>query len=89
MNMVFRVADHVSLTPTDGGAVLLDAKKSRYWQLNSTGARIVELVEEGKPGSSIARILSDELDAPIARIETDVESLVSSLLKARLIVRRK
>ena len=84
---LYQLSKHVRLSEADSGAVLLDTKRGRYWQLNITSARIVKLLIDGSTIADIVNTLTEETDAPRARIEADVTNTIQSLRKAGLIGR--
>jgi len=89
MTARWSLARHVTLSPAEGGAVLLDARKRRYWQLNASGAQIVEYLQEGRSQQDAADALSEESGETVERAAADVAALVETLRSSRLIVKRK
>lgn len=81
----YQLSRHVKLSEAESGAVLLDAKRGRYWQLNVTSMRIVLLLNEGGTSSDVVDTLTEETDAPRARVEADVSNAIRSLRKVGLI----
>lgn len=67
--------------------MLLDLESGRYFELNATGRRIWELLDEG---SSLARVLDRlvaEFDAPREELESDLLTLVGELDREGLLHR--
>lgn len=76
----------ISVAETDDGTVLLDEKSGKYWQLNRSGAVILQtLLADGTPQDAadavVARYPVDE-----ARALADVQALIGSLTRAQLVV---
>ncbi|MCG3754331.1 MULTISPECIES: lasso peptide biosynthesis PqqD family chaperone [unclassified Amycolatopsis] len=73
------------MTPVDDSVVLLDERKGRYWQLNSTAARILrELIAGGRPEDLRDR-LAASAGADREMVEQDVRDFVQQLLSAGLV----
>ena len=65
------------------GAAILDIQSNQYFTLNATGMMIWQMLP-ASPADIIAR-LSAEFLIDSARIESDVNSVVSQLLKHQLV----
>jgi hypothetical protein len=57
--MKLRNQEHLAVTDTDYGAVLLDTKSGAYWQLNPTAALVTRTLLDGgdlevPPGATVA-----------------------------------
>lgn len=85
----YRLAPHVRLAEAEGGAILLDTRGAKYWQLNTTGFRVTELLIEGLTSAEIVDRLAEEMDAPRPTLETDIGSLLTTMKKLRFIKRRR
>jgi hypothetical protein len=48
----------VTYCDTEDGLVLLDGRRGRYWQLNTTGATVLRALLDGATPQNIARQLS-------------------------------
>jgi len=68
-------------------SVLLDPASGRYFELNSTGTRIWELLAAAPTRAELVAALAAEFEAPTVEIEADVEALVSELSARRLVER--
>ncbi len=85
--MTLRLHDHVQLTETEDGAVLLDEKSGQYWQLNGSGLLILRtLLADGTPEQAAAAVVA-RYPVDDARALEDIEKLVSMLRSARLVRR--
>jgi hypothetical protein len=78
----------VTTVDTGDGLVLLDEKKGRYWQLNGAGAAAVRMLLDGDPPPVVAARLAGDFPGASQRALADVESLISALTRARLVVVR-
>ncbi|MER5219409.1 lasso peptide biosynthesis PqqD family chaperone [Streptomyces flaveus] len=83
--MKLNLARDVTLTPVDSGAVLLDGRRGRYWQLNETGSTILRKLLDGETPDTTAASLS--ASAPVSEVQAhrDVMALVDSLSAANLV----
>ncbi|MFD1148851.1 lasso peptide biosynthesis PqqD family chaperone [Saccharothrix hoggarensis] len=86
--MTLRLAEHVSLTSTEDGAVLLDERTGRYWQLNSTGSFVLHTLLEGGDHEQVVGLLLARGAADPATVDADVADVVGQLCTAGLAVRR-
>ncbi|GAA1346148.1 hypothetical protein GCM10009660_37800 [Catellatospora bangladeshensis] len=86
--MTLRLADHVSVTRTEDGAVLLDERTGRYWQLNPAGSAVLHTLLDGGDQAGPARLLVERQGADAATVDADVAEVVAHLCAAGLAVRR-
>ncbi|RKT54718.1 lasso peptide biosynthesis PqqD family chaperone [Saccharothrix australiensis] len=86
--MTLRLAHHVSVTTTEDGAVLLDERTGRYWQLNQTGSEVLRTLLDGGDQEDAARLLAERGGADRATVASDVADVVAHLCSAGLAVRR-
>ena len=68
--------------------VIMDLASEKYFKLNSTGAVIWKLIEEGKEKHHITRRLVELFDIGEDDAESDVEELISQLQQAGLVTRQ-
>ena len=59
--------------------VLLDFERGIYYGLNPVGARVWELLAEGKNTDEIADLLTGEFDVERTNAKNDVEALMDDL----------
>lgn len=83
---MFRLRDHVAFTDTSDGAVLLDERSGRYWQMNDSGCAVLRVLLEGGTTEDAARCLADRYQVTTERATHDVSVLVVALTKAGLAV---
>jgi len=65
--------------------VLLDYDRGIYYGLNPVGARIWQLLSDGKNESEIVELLAEEYDAERAAIAADVAALLRELRERGLL----
>ena len=73
------------LTETDQGMVLLDERAGRYWQLNSTGATVLQRLKQGGTVQEAIDELARSRPEAADRIGVDVHSFVENLQSAGVI----
>lgn len=84
-NATYSLAKDVLLREIDGEAVLLNLQSGKYYGLNETGTRMVNLLQAGNPIDAAVRALADHYDAPESRLREDLVRLVEELLAHGLI----
>ena len=69
-----RVASHVAVAADGAGFMLVDVISERYYSLNSTGARVWELLARGDSLASVVDALatSYEIDRETCRMDVDI-----------------
>jgi Coenzyme PQQ synthesis protein D (PqqD) len=65
--------------------VLLDLASGTYFGLNVVGARIWEVVSEGKSFADACAVICEEFEVSVETVETDVLALAQSLLERGLV----
>ncbi|MET9294169.1 lasso peptide biosynthesis PqqD family chaperone [Streptomyces sp. NPDC003077] len=83
--MKLSLARDVTLTPLDSGAVLLDGRRGRYWQLNESGSTILRKLLDGDTPDTAAAGLSAAAPVSEAQAHKDVMALVDALSAANLV----
>ena len=78
--------DSVSISALDDELVLLDSASGKYYALNATAARMVELLQQGLDLQQCTEILADQYNAEPETIYSDIEQLISDLSERGLIV---
>lgn len=79
------LARDVTLTPIETGAVLLDGRRGRYWELNQSGTNALQRLLDG---DSIESAVSDLIaGAPVSdeQVRGDLQALVEALQAAQLV----
>jgi Coenzyme PQQ synthesis protein D (PqqD) len=80
-----RLRKGVTLTGTGDGAVLLDERSGRYWQLNGSGALILSTLLAGGTAEQAADAVAARYPVDTGRALDDVRSLLDSLRAAKLV----
>lgn len=83
--MKLTLARDVTLTAVDTGAVLLDGRRGRYWQLNHSGAGVLrQLLDGAGPDAAAAGLCAA---APVSddQARQDVRTLIDALSAANLV----
>ncbi|GAA3502081.1 lasso peptide biosynthesis PqqD family chaperone [Streptomyces albogriseolus] len=83
--MKLSLARDVTLTPVDSGAVLLDGRRGRYYQLNASGSAILRKLLDGDTPATAAASLSESAPVSEERVHQDVLALVRALSEADLV----
>lgn len=84
--MGIALAPHVNLTETDEGAVVLDERRGRYWQLNQTGTYVLRRLLDERDVDAVATSLRDRYPDTPDDVTADVHRLVDALRDAGLVV---
>jgi len=81
-------APHVRSAVHGDRTVLLDLRRERYYSLDDVGTRIWAMVGEGADVPEMVSRLHDEFDAPVERIEGDVNTFLGRLTNEMKVVVR-
>ena len=71
---------------SEGGAMVVDLKSGRCWQLNAVGAEAWALLQEGTTLSNVVDALVSRYDVGRAQLAADVRQIVNDLTAQGLIV---
>ncbi|MBO4256232.1 lasso peptide biosynthesis PqqD family chaperone [Streptomyces griseorubiginosus] len=85
--MSITLAEGVSVAETDSGAVLLDERSGRYWQLNAAGARVLNRLLSGDTPARAGIVAANGASVPAERTEADAHALLEKLRQAGLVRR--
>jgi hypothetical protein len=77
--------EHVTVAETDYGAVLLDQKTGRYWQLNPTAALIIDTLLAGGSDDAAARAVASRFDVDEQRVREDIAELLERMTAAGVV----
>ncbi|MFF2512972.1 lasso peptide biosynthesis PqqD family chaperone [Streptomyces sp. NPDC058086] len=83
--MKLTLARDVTLTVVDTGAVLLDGRRGRYWQLNHSGAGVLRQLLDGEAPDSAAAGLCAAAPVSDDQARQDVQALIDALSAAKLV----
>lgn len=85
-SITYRKNPSVACTELDDGAVLLDLDTKYYYNLNETGLRIWQMMEESQDLAEIAEKLSIEYEVEVEMAKASVARLMKGLEKDGLIM---
>jgi hypothetical protein len=83
--MTMTLRPHISTTNTDDGMVLLDERTGRYFQLDPSGALILDALVNGAELPQAARLLTERYTVTHDRALADVTTLIDHLRTAGLV----
>ena len=86
MSQTIKISPEVLSQEVSGEMVLLDLKSEEYLGLNEVGARIWQLLQDGKGLDEISNILIAEYDVSRDELNGDINQLVAELRDAGLVV---
>jgi hypothetical protein len=82
---MYQFCDSVSCSEVDGELVILDTASGRYFGLDSTGARMIEVLQASACLEEAATALAEEFDAPVPKLLEDLRTLGQNLLAKGLV----
>jgi hypothetical protein len=85
LEVVLRLPAYVSSTKVDEDVVLLNTRSNKYFALDEVGARLWNLLGEGKSLRECHRILLQEYKVESAQLEQDLLELLEQLRKHELV----
>ena len=83
--MTLRLRDGVYLAETEFGIALLDERSGQYWNLNPTGAQVLQKLLDGGTHEQAVEELTDEYAVDTDSASRDVLELIDDLRSAKLI----
>jgi hypothetical protein len=86
-NSAIKVARGVRETVSQDGAVLLDIDQGLCFSLNPVGARIWEMVKDGRSRNEITNTLEEEFRLPRTQLVADISDFLKQLEKMKLVGR--
>jgi hypothetical protein len=89
MDSTFMVPSHVVARSVGADTVILDLESGIYFGLDPVGARIWQLIEEGKSLAGICDVMNDEYEVSRDVLERDVLELVRELADKKLVFQQK
>ena len=85
--MTLKLRDGVSTADTDYGIALLDEDSGEYWNLNPTGALVLQTLLEGGTSMEAVQALVERYDVDTDSANRDVQDLLGGLHSAGLVAR--
>lgn len=83
--MPLKLRDGVSTADVDYGTALLDEDHGQYWNLNPTGALILQTLLAGGTVEQAARAVAEEYAVDVGTASLDVQQLIGDLYTAGLV----
>ena len=83
--MTLKLRDGVSTADTDYGIALLDEDSGEYWNLNPTGALVLQTLLEGRSSTDAVQALVERYDVDADSASRDVQDLLGGLHSAGLV----
>jgi len=84
--MKLSLSRDVVVTTIENGAVILDGRHGRYWQLNESGATALHTLLAGTAPAAVVAQLASGTPVPDDQALKDVLALIEALQRARLLV---
>jgi hypothetical protein len=81
-----RPGPHVVSRQIGAGAVLIHLRTNQIYELNTQGARVWQLIQDGMTRDEIVATLTGEFDAGQANLAGDVDALLARLTEAELVL---
>ena len=85
----FSFAPDVVVQVINGEALILKLQEEEVFSLNETGARVAQLIGEGRSLGAVIDTLTAEYEMSRQDIEREVTDLVQTLVSKGLVVRRE
>ena len=82
---MYRVSDTVRSTHGQDGAIVLDIRQGRMFNLNIVGSRILELLNQGSAQPEIVDKIVREFGVNRPLAENDLQQFLETLEKYRLV----
>jgi Coenzyme PQQ synthesis protein D (PqqD) len=79
------LARDVTITHVEEGAVLLDGRRGKYWQVNGSGAVVLRALLDGESPEAVAARLCARAPVASDKAMADVTALISALSAASLV----
>lgn len=86
LNTTFTTTPDLVSADVSGEAVMLNLASGIYYGLNSEGARIWALIQEGKSVAEIQQVIAAEFDVSPEQCLSDLQELLNQLFDAKLII---
>jgi hypothetical protein len=85
---MFQVSEYVRKTSCEDGGIVLDVKHGRMFGLNIVGSRILQLLEQQRTRTEIARDIAATFGVTADIADRDVREFLETLEKHHLIEAR-
>ena len=85
LDAALHIPANVSFCVVGQNAFLLNTRANQYYALEESGARLWDLLKEGKPLRASCQTLLDEYEVEPAQLEQDVFELIGDLMENGLV----
>jgi hypothetical protein len=85
LDSILHFPPYVSSTIVEGNAILLNTHTNKYFALDEVGARLWNLLSEGKGLRECHQVLLNEYEVGSAQLEQDLLELLEELRKHELV----
>ena len=82
---MFKLRDNISTAEVEYGTALLDEDQGQYWNLNPTGALILQTMLAGGTVEQAAQAVAEQYAVDLKTARRDAQQLVDELCSAGLI----
>ena len=82
---MFKLRDNISTAEVEYGTALLDEDQGQYWNLNPTGALILQTMLAGGTVEQAAQAVAEQYAVDLKTARLDAQQLVDELCSAGLI----
>jgi len=79
------VSSNLTSADLGGEAVVLDLDEGTYYGLNEVGTRILELMKQPTPVSSIIESLQEEYEVDRSDLENDILNFLANMIESKLV----
>ena len=86
---VFEIPAHVIARRIGGEIVIMELERGTYFGLDPVGARVWDLVGEGRTLGAVCAVMLEEYEVDEAQLEQDIRELVQDLRQRGLLVERR
>jgi Coenzyme PQQ synthesis protein D (PqqD) len=83
MNLTLR--KNVSIVHAETGTILLNERTGRYWQLNTSGMLVLDILRNGGTVYDACRALTDRYPVDYDQAAADIDALLVILRSAGLV----
>lgn len=85
LNTALRIPANVSFSVVGEDAFILNTYTNKYYALEEVGARLWELINEGKSLKDAHQIILSEYEVDSAQLEQDILELINHLVENALV----
>jgi hypothetical protein len=79
--MNYKIKESIIISPHEEGGIILDTDSGMYHEINITGVKILQNIENGKDLKFILNKLIEEYDIDKNKAETSILNFIKYLIK--------